>query len=93
MADPSDDHGGDGWTADPRVCLDELIDDYRASLHDSLNGLSDDDARLRMVPSKTTLLGLIKHVTYVKMSAPTRRSAAARTLRSASPPRPIGPSR
>lgn len=66
MADPSDDHGGDGWTADLRVCLDELIDDDRASLHDSLNGLSDDDARLRMVPSKTTLLGLIKHVTYVE---------------------------
>lgn len=66
MADPSDDHGGDGWTADLGVCLDELIDDYRASLHDSLNGLSDDDARLRMVQSKTTLLGLIKHVTYVE---------------------------
>lgn len=32
----------------------------------SLDGLTDEEARLRLVPSKTTLLGLIKHVTYVE---------------------------
>jgi hypothetical protein len=31
-----------------------------------VDGLTEDQARLRLVPSKTTLLGLIKHVTYVE---------------------------
>jgi Protein of unknown function (DUF664) len=35
-------------------------------LHDSLDGLSEAEARVRLVPSKTTLLGLVKHVTYVE---------------------------
>ena len=50
----------------PRARLDELVDEYRASLHDSLDGLTEEEARLRLVPSKTTLLGLVKHVTYVE---------------------------
>lgn len=54
------------WTTDLRRRLDELLDEYRATLHDSLDGLSEDEARLRLVPSKTTLLGLLKHVTYVE---------------------------
>lgn len=54
------------WTMDLRSRLDELLDGYRASLHDGLNGLTEDEARLRLVPSKTTLLGLLKHVTYVE---------------------------
>jgi hypothetical protein len=54
------------WTTDLRGRLDELVDEYRASLHDSLDGLTEDEARLRLVPSKTTLLGLLKHVTYVE---------------------------
>lgn len=29
-------------------------------------GLTEDEARVRLVPSKTTLLGLLKHVTYVE---------------------------
>ncbi len=58
--------GHDAWTADLRDRLDELLDEYRATLHDSLDGLSEEEARLRLVPSKTTLLGLLKHVTYVE---------------------------
>jgi uncharacterized damage-inducible protein DinB len=54
------------WAADLRTRLEELLDGYRASLHDCLNGLSEEEARLRLVPSKTTLLGLLKHVTYVE---------------------------
>src|ERR687897_423781 len=49
-----------------RARLDELIDEYRTALHDSLNGLTEAEARLRLVPSKTTLLGLVKHVTFVE---------------------------
>jgi len=58
--------GSDVWTTDLRRRFDELLDEYRASLHDSLDRLTEDEARLRLVPSKTTLLGLLKHVTYVE---------------------------
>jgi len=54
------------WTVDLRGRLDELLDEYRAALHDSLDDLTEKQARLRLVPSKTTLLGLLKHVTYVE---------------------------
>lgn len=55
-----------GWANDLQQRVDELIDEYRASLHDCLKGLSEEEARLRLVPSKTTLLGLVKHVTFVE---------------------------
>src|SRR5688500_7400975 len=54
------------WANDLRHRIDELIDEYRASLHDCLDGLSDEEARMSLVPSKTTLLGLVKHVTFVE---------------------------
>ena len=54
------------WTSDLRSRIDELLDEYRTSLHDCLDGLTEGEARLRLVPSKTTLLGLVKHVTYVE---------------------------
>jgi Protein of unknown function (DUF664) len=63
---PTPVHGSAVWTMDLRGRLDELLDEYRSSLHDSLDGLTEDEARLRLVPSKTTLLGLLKHVTYVE---------------------------
>jgi uncharacterized damage-inducible protein DinB len=64
--DPRSDQRSDAWTADLRTRLDELIELSRAALHDALDGLSADEARMRLVPSKTTLLGLVKHVTYVE---------------------------
>jgi hypothetical protein len=54
------------WTAELRDRLDELIDEYRAALHDCLDGLTEDESRLRLVPSETTLLGLVKHATFVE---------------------------
>jgi len=54
------------WTDDLRQRLDELLDEYRAALHASLDGMTEEQARRRLVPSKTTLLGLLKHVTYVE---------------------------
>jgi Protein of unknown function (DUF664) len=54
------------WASDIRSRLDELLDEYRTSLHTCLDGLTEVEARLRLVPSKTTLLGLVKHVTYVE---------------------------
>ena len=54
------------WTADQRERIDELLDEYRTSLHDSLQGLTEEEARRRLVPSKTTLLGLVKHASFVE---------------------------
>jgi hypothetical protein len=54
------------WTTELRSRLNELIDEYRVALHDCLNGLTEDESRLRLVPSKTTLLGLVKHATFVE---------------------------
>ena len=54
------------WTDDHRQRVDELIDEYRLVLHDSLTDLTDDEARRRLVPSATTLLGLVKHATFVE---------------------------
>jgi hypothetical protein len=54
------------WTAEHRQRVDELVDEYRVALHDSLNDLTEDEARRRLVPSKTTLLGLVKHATFVE---------------------------
>ncbi|MCQ4119746.1 mycothiol transferase [Rhodococcus tibetensis] len=55
-----------GWTDDLRGRLDELLDGYRAALRGSLEGLDDEQARRSPVRSKTTVLGLVKHVTYVE---------------------------
>lgn len=57
---------GTDWTIDQRQRIEELLDDYRRSLHDSLDGLTEDEGRRRLVPSKTTLLGLVKHATFVE---------------------------
>ena len=57
---------GTDWVDELHQRVDQLIDGYRTALHDSLNDLSDDEARRRLVPSKTTLLGLVKHATFVE---------------------------
>lgn len=54
------------WTDDLRARLDELVDEYRHSLHDALTDLTDEEARRSLVPSATTLLGLVKHATFVE---------------------------
>lgn len=60
------DDSSDTWTDELRCRLDELIDQYRATLHDCLEGLSEEESRANLVPSTTTLLGLVKHVTFVE---------------------------
>lgn len=54
------------WTAEQRQRIEELVDEYRVALHDSLNDLTEEEARRRLVPSKTTLLGLVKHAGFVE---------------------------
>jgi uncharacterized damage-inducible protein DinB len=53
-------------TDDERAQLDAFLTTYRHLLNESLDGLTEDEARRRLVPSDTTLLGLVKHVTYVE---------------------------
>jgi hypothetical protein len=43
-----------------------FLDEHRSALHDSLNGLTEEQARRSLVASKTTLLGLVKHATFVE---------------------------
>lgn len=52
------------------MSLDEQIliflDDHRRSLGACLDDLSEEQARRKLVPSNTTLLGLVKHATFVE---------------------------
>ena len=43
-----------------------FLDEHRRALIACLDGLSEEQARRRLVPSKTTLLGLVKHATFVE---------------------------
>ncbi len=73
------------WTQDLRARLDELLDEHRAMLHDSLDGLTESEARRSLVPSRTTLLGLVKHVTYVE-NVWFNQALTGRTLRELNAP-------
>jgi hypothetical protein len=46
--------------------LTSFLDEHRAMLAESLDGLSESEVRQPLVPSKTTLLGLVKHATFVE---------------------------
>ncbi|GID49106.1 hypothetical protein Aca07nite_63810 [Actinoplanes capillaceus] len=43
-----------------------FLDEHRTALHDCLDGLTEEQARRSLVPSRTTLLGLVKHATFVE---------------------------
>jgi hypothetical protein len=49
-----------------RVQMETFLDEYRAALHACLDGLTEEQARRFLVPSRTTLLGLVKHATYAE---------------------------
>ncbi|WP_432573380.1 DinB family protein [Kineococcus sp. SYSU DK005] len=49
-----------------RVQLETFLDQHRTALGACLDGLSEQQARARLVPSATTLLGLVKHATFVE---------------------------
>ena len=46
--------------------LEVFIDEHRDGLRASLEGLTEEQARRSLVPSRTTLLGLVKHATFVE---------------------------
>jgi len=43
-----------------------FLDEHRSELNGCLDGLSEEQARRSLVPSRTTLLGLVKHATFVE---------------------------
>jgi uncharacterized protein DUF664 len=51
---------------DERTQLEAFVQEYRSTFESTLDGLTDEQARSRLVPSATTLLGLLKHVTWMQ---------------------------
>jgi hypothetical protein len=49
-----------------RETLEWFLDYHRSALSGKLRGLSEEDARRRLVPSLTTLLGLVSHAAAVE---------------------------
>jgi hypothetical protein len=49
-----------------KVQFETFLDEHRAVLSACLDGLTEEEARRALVPSKTTLLGLVKHATFVE---------------------------
>ena len=49
-----------------RAQFEAFLDEHRAALNSCLDGLTEEQARRSLVPSRTTLLGLVKHVTFVE---------------------------
>jgi hypothetical protein len=54
-------------TGEPlKVQLETFLDEHRIALRGRLDGLTEEEARRRLVASETTLLGLVKHATYAE---------------------------
>src|SRR4249920_2746373 len=49
-----------------RAQFEAFLDEHRRELSDSLDWLTEEQARRSLVPSRTTLLGLVKHATFVE---------------------------
>lgn len=55
-------------SADERSFLEAFLDHYRAAMVAKIRGVSESDARRRLVPSETTLSGLLNHLRRVEAS-------------------------
>lgn len=53
-------------TGGEREQLEAFLEEYRQRTDASLDGLTEEQARRRLVPSRTTLLGLVTHLTFVE---------------------------
>src|SRR6188768_3719816 len=49
-----------------REQFEAFLDEHRRGIHDCLDGLTEEQARRSLVPSRTTLLGLVKHAAFVE---------------------------
>jgi uncharacterized damage-inducible protein DinB len=50
----------------PREQVEAMVERQRAAIVALLDGVGEAEARARLVPSATTLLGLVKHATFVE---------------------------
>lgn len=55
-------------SASERQVLEAFLDDYREALESKLAGLTEEQARSRLVPSLTTPMGLVKHAAACERS-------------------------
>src|SRR5580693_6779081 len=51
---------------DERTQLDAFVEEYRSALEVTLDCLTEEQARRHLVSSATTLLGLLKHITWMQ---------------------------
>jgi hypothetical protein len=49
-----------------QVQFEAFLDEHRIALNGCLDGLTEQQVRRSLVPSRTTLLGLVKHATFVE---------------------------
>lgn len=49
-----------------KVQFESFIEEHRLAINDCLDGLTEEQARRSLVPSRTTLLGLVKHASFVE---------------------------
>ena len=49
-----------------RAQFEAFLEEHRRDLNACLDGLTEEQARRSLVPSRTTLLGLVKHATFVE---------------------------
>jgi len=61
-----DHHSEQALTGSERAQLEAFLHDNRRELAGILDGLTEEQARRRLVPSRTTPLGLVKHVIFAE---------------------------
>lgn len=66
MSSPAAPAAEDVFARPLRAQFEMFLDEHRQALRDCLNGLTEEQARRSLVPSRTTLLGLVKHATFVE---------------------------
>src|SRR5262252_6746440 len=49
-----------------RAQFEAFLDEHRRELNRCLDGVTEEQARRSLVPSRTTLLGLVKHAAFVE---------------------------
>ena len=49
-----------------RAQFEAFLDEHRSEINGCLDGMTEEQARRSLVPSATTLLGLVKHATFVE---------------------------
>lgn len=66
MSDKVDYLADQRLVGDERAQLEAFLDDNRTAVVRLLDGLTEQEVRASLVPSLTTLLGLVKHVAFVE---------------------------